>query len=229
MLLKKIVAFILIMLATSTSFAQDIKGLGDFTIGMSVEDFLGLPLIKEKNLQDKTSRNYVPKDGDLWKTTVDSQVEKYDRVYSVDIVIFEFKTPLGVQNLLGKDNYKLMTKFYKDRLVQIYVSDAGMEFEKILTAKYGKPIKEDKTKRVICQNAYGAKSEHFDGSESTIWGKGKKISATFIYSFYECGKGGASYWVEDNAAVKIIDQIATNRLKAIEAEEVKIKASSSKL
>jgi hypothetical protein len=229
MSLRKIVAFILITCATATSFAQEIKGIGDFTIGMSVEEFLDLPIIKEKNIQDKASRKYSTDERDLWKTTADSQVEKHNRVYSADVVKFEFKAPMGVPDFLGKDSYGVTTKFYKGKLAQVYVSDAGMEFEKILTAKYGKPIKEDKTKRVICQNGYGAKSSHIDGSESTIWGKSKKITATFHYFFYDCGKGGSSYWVEEGATVKVMDRIDENGRKALDAEEAKVKAGASKL
>ncbi|MDP2852202.1 MAG: hypothetical protein Q8O23_02235 [Gallionella sp.] len=229
MSLIKIVAFILITCATATSFAQEIKGIGDFTIGMSVEEFLNLPLIKEKNIQGKENRKYSTDERDIWKTTADSQVEKYDRVYSADVVKFEFKAPMGVPNSLGRDSYDVATTFYKGKLAQVYVLGAGTEFEKILTAKYGRPIKEDKMKRVTCQNGYGAKSSHIDGSESTIWGKGKKITATLVFSFYDCGKGGSSYWVEEGAIVKVMDRIDENGRKAFEAEEAKVKAGASKL
>lgn len=229
MSLRKIVAFILITCATATSFAQEINGIGDFKIGMPLEEFLDLPIIKEKNMQDKTKGKYFPDERDLWKTTADSQVEKYNRVYSADVVKFEFKAPMGVPDFLGKDSYGVTAKFYKGKLAQVYVADAGMEFEKILTAKYGKPIKEDKTKRVICQNGYGAKSSHLDGSESTIWGKGKKITATFHYFFFDCGKGDSSYWVEEGAIVKVMDRIDENGSKALEAEEAKAKAGASRL
>lgn len=234
MSLRKIVAFILITCATATSFAQEIKGIGDFKIGMSLEDFLDLPLIKEKNIQNKSSREYSTNEGDLWKTTADSQVNKYDRVYSADVVKFEFKAPMGVPNflgsdILGSDSYKVTTKFYKGKLAEVHVSEPGNEFEKILTAKYGQPIKEDETKRVTCQNGYGAKSSHIDGLKSTIWGKGKKITATLSFLFYGCGKVGSSYLVQEEAIVKVMNRIDINGRKALEAEEVKVKAGASKL
>ncbi len=190
---------------------------------------MDLPLIKDKNIQDLASRNYSTDERDLWKTTVDSQVAIYDRVYSADVVTFQFKAPMGVPDIFGKDSYDVTTNFYKGKLAKLHVFGVGMEFEKILTAKYGKPIKEDKTKHVICQNGFGAKSSHLDGSESNIWGKGKKITATLQHSFYECGKGGSGYWVEEGATVKVMDRIDQNGRKALKAEEAKIKAGNSKL
>ena len=229
MSLRKIVTFILITCATATSFAQEIKGIGDFKIGMSLEEFLDLPLIKGKNMQDKANRKYTTEESDLWKTAVDSQVEKYQRIYSVDVVKFEFRAPMGIPNFMGKDSYVITTKFFKNKLAQVNVSEAGMEFKEILTTRYGKPINEDKIKFVTCQNGYGAKSSHLDGSKAIIWGKGKKITATLHSFYYDCGKGGTSYWVEEGAIVKALDRVDENGRKALEAEESKTKASASKL
>lgn len=212
----QIVTFILITCATATSFAQEIKGIGDFTIGMSLEKFQDLPFIKENNI---------------------SPLEKNYRVYSPDVVNdfmkFEFRAPMGVPDSMGKDIYDVSTEFYKGKLAKVKADisgAAGMEFEKILTAKYGKPIKEDKMKRVTCTNRYGAKSSHLDGFETSTWGKGKKISATLLFFFYDCGKGGGSmYYVEEGAIVKVMDRIEKKGLKALEAEEAKTKAGASKL
>ena len=191
---------------------------------------MDLPLIKEKNIQDKANRKYQTELMDLWKTTADTQVDKNNRIYSADVVRFEFKAPMGVQDILGRDGYTVTTDFYKDKLAKVYISDANMNFEEILTKKYGKPIKESKMKRVICKNGYGAKSSHREGWESSIWGKGKKITATYHHYVFDCGSGGGTlYFVEEGATVKIMDQIEKNGRDALEAEEEKIKAGASKL
>ena len=235
MSLRKIVAFILITCATATSFAQEIKGMSDFTIGMSVEEFLDLPLIKEKNIQDKASRNYPYRTDErvVWKTTADSQLgkyhRKYDRIYSADIVKFEFKAPMGVPGHSGEDSYDVTTKFYKGKLAQVDIPNPGRDFDKILTTKYGKPIKEDKLKSVVCQNDYGVESSSIVGSTSTIWGKGKKITATLGNFYFGCGRASFSYTVEESATVKVMDRINENGSKASEAEKGKVKADASKL
>ena len=226
---RNVIAFLLIACGASTSFCQEISGIGDFKVGMSIEEFLDLPLLKEKRIQDKANRKYTTKEGDAWKTTAESQVEKYYRVYSTDVVKFELKASMGVPKTFGGDSYDTTILFYKNKLASVYVSDAGPEFEKILTAKYGPPVKEDKTKRVICQNGYGAQSTHFDGTKSTIWGKGKKITAILSWSFYDCGNGSSSYTVADEAITKALHQIEQNGIRASEAEEAKTKAGASKL
>jgi hypothetical protein len=232
----RIVTFAFITCATATSFAQEIKGIGDFTIGMSLEEFMDLPLIKKKNIKDKTGNEYGMSDANsVWKTTVDSQVEEDYRVYSADVVKLEFKAPMGVpKKFFGKsdgDSYDVTTLFYKGKLtkVHVYIGNEGMEFKNILTTKYGKPIKEDKTKSVICQNGYGAQSPHLDGLVFDIWGKGAKITATLQHFFHDCGYGSQSYWVEEGAIVNIMDRIDKNGRKALEAEDAQAKAAASKL
>lgn len=226
---RNVISFLLIACGVSTSFCQDISGIGDLKVGMSIEEFLELPFLKEKRVQDKGNRKYPTDEGDVWRTTVESQVEKYSRVYSIDVVQFELNASMGVPKTLGGDSYDTTILFYKNKLASVYVFDVGLEFEKILTAKYGTPVKEDKTKRVICQNGYGARSTHFDGTESTIWGKGKKITAILRWSFYDCGKGASSYTVADEAIAKTLRMIEQNGIKASEAEEAKAKAGASKL
>ncbi len=199
-------------------------------MGLSLESFLALPLIKEKNIQDKASRQFSTNESDLWKTTVDSQVKEYYRVYSADVVVFEFLAPMGIPDRLEKDNYDVTTTFYKGRLVKIYVNRAaGGEFEEILTAKYGKPIKKDKTNRVICLGGYLGRTEEPGGQEFNYWGKGKKITATLLHTFYACDETISSYSVEEDAIVKLMDRIDENKRKALAAEEKKVKASASKL
>ena len=229
MLFRRLVTFILITFGTTTLFAQEVNGVGDFKIGMSLEDFLELPLIKDKNVQDKASRKYSTNESDAWKTTAESQVNEYERVYSGEVVKFDFITPLGIPNIIGEDSHKVTTTFYKGKLAKVYIPQVGSEFETVLPAKYGRPIRVDKTKSVTCQNGYGAKSSHLDGAESTIWGNGKKVTATLKFSFYGCGNGGRSYLVEDGAIAKVIDRIEASGRKASEAEEAKLKASASKL
>lgn len=225
---KQILTFILIMCATATSFGQEITGISDFKIGMSMEEFLELPLIKEKNIQDKASQTSSTCELCVWKTSVDSPVDKYIRVYSADIVQFEFKAPMGVPKTFKEDSYDTKIQFYKGKLASVYVFDT-QNFYELLTAKYGRPIEEDKTKLVKCQNGYGAKSEHFAGTNSSIWGKGKKITATLREFFWGCGRGDRSYTVEDVAIAKILHRIEESGRKALEAEDAKLKVGASKL
>jgi hypothetical protein len=231
--MRKIVAFIFITFATATSFAQEIKGIGDFKIGMSLEEFLDLPLIKAKTLQDKASQKNSIKESDLWKTTADSKVSGYDRVYSASVVKFEFLAPLGVpthyDHRYGGDIYEVTTKFYEGKLALAKVSAPGVDFEKILTEKYGQPNKEKVPELVSCQNGYGAISSHFNGVQATIWGKGKKISATLSFFHYGCGEVVRWYTVEETTIVKAINRIDENGSKAAAAEEAKVKAGASKL
>lgn len=175
---RKLVAFILTACVTATSFAQAINGIGDFKVGMQLEEFLDLPFIKEKNMHEKAASKsvYSPGVSGLWKTTIDSPVAKQslnpqgDRVYSADVVKFEFIAPMGVPKTDG-DAYPTTIKFYKGKLASVAVFNAGSEFEKILTTKYGQPVKEDKTKRVTCQNGLGATSSELEGADLSIWGE----------------------------------------------------------
>jgi hypothetical protein len=230
---KKIATLLSLMCAAVTSFGQVINGIGEFKIGMSVDEFLDLPIIREKNLTDKmsftVSLKTFPNEKEIWKTSIDSRVDEYERVYSADIVKFELTAGMGVPKFLGEDSYKTTVKFYKSKLTSVYVREVGLEFERILTAKYGQPVKEDRTKHLTCQNGYGAKSTHLDGVESTNWGKGKRVTATLTNVFYDCGKRDMSYTVADESSVKIIDQIHSAGRKALEAETTKTKAGASKL
>lgn len=140
---KLINFFLLFMCTTTTSFAQEIVGVGEFKIGMTIDEFLELPVIKGKSLQDKSNRNNFPGENDLWKISVDNtEINETARIYSADIVVFEFSAPMGVLNSAGKDIYDTSAKFYKGKLAFINVAvDAvsSSNFEEILTAKYGKP------------------------------------------------------------------------------------------
>lgn len=226
---KKLISFILVAVAASNSFAEEIKGIGDFVIGMQLEEFLNLPLIKEKETKDRAGWSTKPNSKELLKTTIDSQVPVHDRVFSDDVVRFDFMTPLGVKDAVGTDDYRLTATFYKNKLAKVYVDNAPMIFETILTTKYGKPVAEDKRKRVICQNQYGAKSSELDGRRSSIWGKNKAITATYSITLFDCDKGSFTYVVEEVAIAKVLDAMFRDGLKSWESELTKSKSAGSKL
>jgi hypothetical protein len=222
---KKTIAIVLTICVAATSFAQEIKGIGDFKIGMSIEDFLELPFVKENNIQDKASRRFGADEKDAGKASIESQVKKHNRPHTADIVQYEFAAPMGIHETYTKDSYNTTAEFYNGKLAVVYVSNATSEFEVLLTAKYGQPTKENKLKRVYCQNAYGANLPSLGGTESVIWGKGKKITATIGNLFYDCGKVNISYTVADETVANILKKIKRDAAKiedkAIEAARAK--------
>ena len=176
--MKKIFS-LLILFLSSISNAQPIVGLGDFKIGMSLDEFLQVPDIVNLGVHDistQTSSDYTDKilkrtKGKVWKQTSESAVDDYKKIYTPGIIDFEFSMALGIKSY-SDDSYEVKLRFYENKLIQIKLPTIRLEFEDLLTSKYGKPIIENKTKKVICQNGYGAKSEHLDGSMYSKWGKG---------------------------------------------------------
>lgn len=218
------------MCASSISFAQDITGVGDFKIGMSLEEFLDLPLIKNKNKKDKSGmRNAFIDENELLQTTADSKVVSLDRVYSSDVIKFEFKAPMGVPSGPSGDSYPVSTRFYKGKLAQIAVLNAAT-FLQILKDKYGKPVVVDKVKEVTCQNQFGAMSKKLDGVSRNIWGRGKKITAEIVFTFADCGKVSTTeYYVVENTLGNAMVRSENDGRKVFEAEEAKSKINASKL
>jgi hypothetical protein len=154
----------------------------------------------------------------------------FSKIYSPDIEKYEFITSLGIKDFRGKDEYKISTTFFKGRLIFVGTSDGNRDFEKILTEKYGKPFVEDKSKIEICQNGYGAKSEHINGSINHYWGRGNAVEAKYYIGNFSCGKYPYSgYEVYSPREKAQVDAIQAEGRKSFESEDTKSKAASSKL
>jgi len=213
---------------SSVKTAQKITGFGNYKIGMLVNDFLTLTEIKMLDLKDKTKSSYVPNDGELLRTTSTSDIETYNKVYSEDVVKFEFNLATGVESI-GKDSHWTTVTFYKNKLVQIYIYHPPVEFLEILTEKYGKPRILDKTKYVTCQNGYGAKTQHKDGKVAYLWTGMNSLIAEYSYLWMNCGEISNYYTIKDNNLIVVVDSITKAGAAKERSEATKSKASNSKL
>jgi hypothetical protein len=229
--MNKLVFIILFFIPIFNVYSIEITGIGDYKIGMTEDIFLEIPFIKNKRLEDKISSMFKPDEDNLWRTTQISKVDKYQRVYSTDIVKYEFQSPLGItSSISGKDLYWVEVLFFKNILSKINIVDPDSSFEKVLTLKYGKAQYEDKTRKIICQNGFGAKSIHSDGDINYKWiNLGKKILAKYSYVFYSCGTVGIIYAVESIEVMKIVSQLEDKIRKEEELKDNLDKANSSKL
>ena len=228
---KNILFGLLLSIVSLNLWADEITGVGELKINMSVQDFLNLPEIKDKDLRDTSVYAKVPGDFYMWKKTAeDSNIDGHSRIFSKDIVKYEFMMSIGVPNILGKDRYKTTAVFYKENLVEIVISDKLLDIKEILTQKYGKPVVQNWLKRITCQNGFGAVTNQLNGDIFYEWGKGKKITATLMNSISDCGKDMIGiYTVENSAVSKMIYESEAKSRKAFEAESRSNKASASKL
>lgn len=227
----------------SIVFAQNIEGIGDFKIGMNINEFLENHIIKGKNIREKVRTIESPNIGEVLKITSNTKFDEYiipgrikdasiarNKIYSSDIEKYEFLTSLGIKDIYGKDEYNISIIFFKRRLIYIGTGNGNKEFEKILTEKYGKPIIDDKSKMEICQNGYGAKTEHLNGSVNHYWGRGNLIEARYYFGNFSCGKYPYSgYEVYSLADKTQVDAIQTEGRKIFESEDTKRKAEGTKL
>lgn len=233
--MKKILISLILLIATNV-YSQQIIGIGDLKIGMSNEQFLSLPDIKLKRIGEKNRFAVKPNANEILRMTVDTQLEAGFflglRVYSSDIIKYEFLYALGMPNYSGKDEYRIEATFYKDKLSKIHVWDAVLSFKSILEQKYGQPVVKDDTKIEICQNSYGAKTEHTSGTKYHKWGENESVEASFDTgsSAGTCGKYPyVGYTVTNKSDVVEITKITREgMLKAI-AERNREKATGSKL
>jgi hypothetical protein len=230
---KKLVAIALSLVAyMSHTVAQPIVSIGDLKIGMTEEEFLVLPIIKSKNIQDYSKKNFNASEYDVWKKTSESRNSTYrSRVYLPDNVEYEFKMATGVKDLLGKDAYDVTAKFYKGELIRIQMnlSLSLPDFKNILTEKYGNPTLDDNMKKVTCQNTYGAKSEHYDGYRSWDWGGESEVKASLFMSSISCGKFGSMYFIGNTKKYNFVLSAEKKAEEDERNEVIKAKASSSKL
>ncbi len=227
-----IIGFLFAMLFSVMAQAQEIQGIGDIRVGMSEAEFLELPDIKSKNIQDAANKGHRS-DRDMRKITSESQISVwYSRIFTPEYVKYEFKMATGIKDYSGKDVYDATVEFYKGELIKIMLNTSASvsNFKDILTEKYGKPTVIDTMKKEICQNSYGAKTEHNTGSIIWGWGDNGQIEASMTISSFGCGKFSASFYTISHSKKSslVIDLERKSRQDA-EKEQLKEKAGSSKL
>lgn len=230
---KIITAVVMTAVYIGYAGAQPIVAIGDLKIGMTEEEFLELPDIKSKSIQDYSNKKWNSSDLDVWKKTNESRNSTYSsRIYLPENVEYEFKMATGVKDFRGKDAYDVKTIFYKGELIRIQLNLAAsfMDFRNILTEKYGKPTVDDNMKKVTCQNGYGAKSEHNDGYMSWDWGGKGEIKANLFMSSSSCGKYvGSMYFITNTKKHNFVSSAERKAEEEERNEATKAKASSSKL
>jgi hypothetical protein len=224
--------FIIIFLSFSygSAFANEITGYGEYKIGMEVREFLSLDEIKKLYVKEKQNCGVMcePGPGEMWRTTNGDGLDPFDRVYSDDVVKYEFKIAVGLGNS-GVEYKSAIAKFYKNKLASLFIVMVPSEFREILTVKYGEPKTIDETKTVSCQNGYGARTEGRQGTVHYIWNQKGPVSADFSLFTYDCVKVVPSYTVKSVDVSSMIDKIYEDGKKALKAEELRLKANSSKL
>lgn len=223
--MKKSISLVALAFATFSSIAAEITGIGELKIGMDVEDFLMLPEMVNKEILDTSVYARVPGDSYVWKiTSADKKSNEIVRIFSDDVVRYEFKSSIGVANIYGVDNYSFSATFYKGQLAILSVHDKVLDIEEPLKLKYGKPKVSDFTKLITCQNGFGAKFKHIDGSKYFEWGRGKVVRAVLTNSFSDCGRDVmAIYSVENTSVSKIIFDMESKARKS--STESKAKAT----
>lgn len=230
-MIKLVISTLMVIFASSV-MAQPIVSIGNFKIGMTEEEFKEVPDIKSKKIQDFNNYGYKSTDSDVWRKTNESRNSTYSRIYLPELIEYSFKMATGVKDYRGKDLYDATAKFYKNELISINlnISISSSQFREILTEKYGKPFTENNMKKEICQNGYGAKTEHNDGSLSWIWKETGPIQASVSITSFSCGKySGAFYNIANSSINNIVSSLEREAEKNDKIEEMKKKASSSTL
>lgn len=240
---QRLFVFFMALLLTMLAQAQEIRGVGNIRIGMSESEFLELPEIKSKNIQDAGKKKWDSNDGDVWKKTSESivpesyaQTPYYWKIYTPDYVKYNFQMATGIKNdSRDKDLYDAAAEFYKGELIKIKLSippaTSFFQFKDVLTEKYGKPTRRNNMSKVICQNGYGVKSEHDDGYITLDWGSDKdQIEASLMISNRDCGEHSfSSYTILHKQKNTLVSNLERKAQDSAQKEVIKTKATSSKL
>ena len=166
-LLKFFVIFIYFFMQVASA-EQQILGVGDFKIGMSLDEFRELEIIKIGNYK--------------FNEVLHSNYDAYD------VHLYSIRATLGIPNVDGKDEHNLNISFYEGKLVSIYMLIHQIDiFKEILSAKYGTPRKKGKIGLVPCRYYFGGKGRALEGAEEFIWGGNKEISAKIHDSWTQLG------------------------------------------
>jgi hypothetical protein len=216
------------------AIAQPIVSIGNFKIGMTEEEFNRLPDVKSKNIQDFSNYNFWIADSDIWRKTSESRNQKVSiRIYLSDHIEYQFKISTGIKDFMGKDSYEVTARFYKGELIEIIVNTGSSttQFREILTEKYGTPLSINNMKKEICQNGYGARTEHNTGGLFWVWKeKNASVDASLMIVNFGCGKNaGAYYIVKDGSKADFVKNLEKEAEKNAKSEELKTKSSSSTL
>lgn len=231
--MKKTFALSILTISSSFAVAQPIVGISYLRIGMVESEFLELPEIKEKNLQDFADFKGVTLDADIWRQTNETPNSiAGSRIYLPDYVEYKFKMERSILSSGAGDSYGITAIFYKKELIKLELKTAPStaEFIDVLTEKYGKPIIVDKMKKEVCQNNFGGKSMHNSGEFSWSWrGKGP-VKAMVRINQFGCGKYVASsYTVEDAKKIELAYKLEREAEINNKKTEAKTKAAASTL
>lgn len=237
--IKSFAIFILIFTIVSQVNSQPILGIDEIKIGMTENEFTKLPEIRSKIIKNAQDSTYALDEKIVWKTTIDTRLLSRNpnifQIYTKSIITYEFSMPIGIKNINGIDSYSAKAFFYNGELVELglyldFPYNDSDNFIKILASKYGNPLIEDMTGIATCQNSYGAKSQHLEGTKLWIWGAKSKITAIVIITNRDCGrKKGARYSIYDSN--RYTEALGKNKKYKEEEENKSIKdlTSSSKL
>jgi hypothetical protein len=214
----------------SNSYAQDITGINNYSIGMGIDKFLALRNMNHREQKEK-NRNapMVPQDNSIWRTDTNSDLPPTARYYSENNIKFEFYGGTGVRNWDGRDDYLFEANFYRGELVRISIDEAGSNFIDILKSKYGEPTYSNGMRDQVCQNGFGAKTVHQSGETIYTWGKSSPVNSYYRVNMSNCGRRVTSYSVADVSkdAARNREEIAAK--DAAISDDLKAKASSSGL
>jgi hypothetical protein len=231
----------IILTLTVNAYCQQVLGVGELIIGISSEQFLKLSQINSKYLRERPKLFEKPNhdeiirltDGTIYDMYTGGQklsVPKSLKIFSPDVVRYQFVYPLGIPRGSEGDTYEIRATFYKDKLSDVVIDRANLEFKRLLTEKYGKPVSVNSSKMEMCQNSFGAKSEHMTGVIRDVWGGDGEIQANFSVSSSNCGKYSAiRYSVSSALDLKEIDKIQNEGERKLEELELKAKSIGSKL
>jgi len=227
--MKKLFISFIFSFAILNISAQELNGVGNFKIGMDIENFLKLAEIQSLNSKDLSFNSDLNKNtSDIFKNTHQLN-NRLNIIHSPDVIDFYFMTDLGISGDWG-NWYPTSIRFYKNKLVSISIKNTTYEFGKLISEKYGKPKISGGIKKTICQNKYGAQTQEFDGQEKWIWGTGNAIQATLTkWAFCGTYYNNGVYTLEHAKIVAIVNSEELTLSKIKEKEELKNKISSSKL
>ena len=236
-MMKMIFWFCLTLFCNGIVYSQPITGLGGITIGMSETEFLALPEINAKHLKDAGTQSYKDtKSVVIYKQTLESKGEYvFSQIFTPEHTNYEFQIPIGIKKSYGDKAdvlFNVSVEIYKEKVYEVKVDilSAYQEVEKLLIEKYGAPKETGKMKTVTCQNGYGAKTEHNDGTGTVTWGDKSEVTAEIRTTFSQCSKYiSINYLINHKKTKELVAKLEDTGRRDAKAAELKAKAGSSKL
>lgn len=206
------------------TYGQDLIGVGDFKVGMSIEEFLSVPDIAQLKIKENERGLYDLDSKTLRRTSVESELELESRVFSPLMYIYEFQLFLGD----GHGPYHTDAIFYSGELISINLRRVHHSLEEILRQKYGSPKAKDSRRIATCSTEDGRLSRGTVGNLELTWGVDKKVGATYLENWYMCKRVFLSYSVKDWKKALETDKIKNLGLKQAKKDMAKQKAAESK-